>query len=52
MSDRLDEGVTQVSGQGGGAAPAGGPRRGPRVLRWVAVLAVAVAAVAAAVLVF
>jgi hypothetical protein len=52
MSERLDGGVTQVDGQGGGAAPAGGPRRGPRVLRWVAVLAVAVAAVIAAVLVF
>ena len=52
MSDRLDGGVTQMSGQGGGAAPAGGRGGGPRVLRWLAVLAVAVAAVIAAVLVF
>src|SRR5262252_10329972 len=52
MSDRLDGGVTQVSGQGGGTAGAGGRGGGPRLLRWVAVLAVAVAAVIAGVLVF
>ncbi len=52
MSERLDGGVTQMGGQGGGAAPAGGRGGGPRVLRWLAVLAVAVAAVIAAVLVF
>ncbi len=52
MSDRLDGGVTQMSGQGGGAAQAGGRGGGPRLLRWVAVLAVAGAAVIAAVLVF
>src|SRR5216110_1444636 len=52
MSDRLDGGVTQMSGQGGGVPGPGGRRGGPRLLRWLAVLAVAVAAVIAAVLVF
>jgi hypothetical protein len=52
MSERLDGGVTQMGGQGGGAAPPGGRGGGPRVMRWLAVLAVALAAVIAAVLMF
>jgi Protein of unknown function (DUF4230) len=51
MSERLDGGVTQMGGQGGGAAPAGGRRGGPRLLRWLAALALAVAVVIVAVLV-
>jgi len=51
MSERLDGGVAQTSGQAGGVPGPGGQRGGPRLLRWLAALALAVAVVIAAVLV-
>jgi hypothetical protein len=51
MSERPDGGVAQTSAQARGVPGPGGQRGGPRLLRWLAVLALAAAVAIAAVLV-